>query len=92
MYTIFMHTFIQYLIRLVTGTTLAVLNVDRKMPEAKERLHKSATCLEISSYKVIGIWGGTLSEKEALLTLIDDIRRYWIKDDVDYFMLLSWSN
>ena len=49
MYTIFVHTFIQYLIRLVTGTTLAVLNVDRKMPEAKERLHKSATCLEISS-------------------------------------------
>ena len=55
MYTIFVHTFIQYLIRLVTGTTLAVLNVDRKMPEAKERLHKSATCLEISSYRVIGI-------------------------------------
>ena len=36
---------------LKTGTTLAVLNTDRKEPEEKERLNKSVSCLEISCFR-----------------------------------------
>ena len=45
---------------LKTGTTLAVLSIDGKEPEEKERLNKSASCLEISCFRRIKILFGIL--------------------------------
>ena len=56
-----------------TGTTLAVLSIDGKEPEEKERLNKSASCLEISRFRRIKILFGILKRSLALVTLKEDI-------------------
>ena len=57
---------------LKTGTTLAVLSTDGKEPEEKERLNKSASCLEIC-FRRIKILFGILKGPLALLMLREDM-------------------
>ena len=54
-------------------TTLAVLSVDGKEPEEKERLNKSASCIEISCFRRIKILFGILKGPQALLILREDM-------------------
>ena len=58
---------------LKAGTTLAVLSIDGKEPEEKERLNKSASCIEISCFRRIKILFGILKGREALLILREDM-------------------
>ena len=58
---------------LKTGTTLAVLSIDGKEPEEKERLNKSASCKEISCFRRIKILFGILKGPQALLILREDM-------------------
>ena len=58
---------------LKTGTTLAVLSIDGKEPEEKERLNKSASCLEVSYFRRIKILFGILKEPQVLLMLREDM-------------------
>ena len=58
---------------LKTGTTLAVLSIDGKEPEEKERLSKSATCIEISCFRRIKILFGILKGPQASLILREDM-------------------
>ena len=55
------------------GTTLAVLSIDGKEPEEKERLNKSASCKEISCFRRIKILFGILKGPQALLILREDM-------------------
>ena len=54
-------------------TTLAVFSVDGKEPEEKERLNKSASCIEISCFRRIKILFGILKGPQALLILREDM-------------------
>ena len=58
---------------LKTDTTLAVLSIDGKEPEEKERLNKSASCKEISCFRRIKILFGILKGPQALLILREDM-------------------
>ena len=58
---------------LKTDTTLAVWSIDGKEPEKKERLNKSASCIEISCFRRIKILFGILKGREALLILREDM-------------------
>ena len=58
---------------LKAGTTLAVLSIDGKEPEEKERLNKSASCIEISCFRRIKILFGILKGPQALLILREDM-------------------
>ena len=58
---------------LKTGTTLAALSTDRKQPEEKERLNKSASCLETSCFRKIKILFEILKGPLALLMLKEDM-------------------
>ena len=64
---------------LKTCTTLAVLSMDGKEPEEKERLNKSASCIEISYFRRIKILFGIVKGLQALLIL----REY---NDFGYFL------
>ena len=55
------------------GTALAVLKIDGKEPEEKERLSKSASYLEISRFRRIMILFGILKGPQALLMLREDM-------------------
>ena len=57
----------------MTGTTLAVLSIDGKMPEEKETLNKSASCIEISCFRKIKILFGILKGPQTLLILKEDM-------------------
>ena len=59
---------------LKTGTTLAVLSTDGKKPEEKERLNKSASCLEILCFRRIKILFGIL--KGPLASFFDVERNF----------------
>ena len=50
---------------LKTGTTLAVLSIDGKEPQEKERLNKSASYIEISCFRRIKILIGILKGPQA---------------------------
>ena len=52
---------------------MAVLSIDGKEPEEKERLNKSTSFLEISCSRRIKILLGTLKGPLALLMLIEDM-------------------
>ena len=58
---------------LKTGTTLAVLSIDGKEPEEKERLNKSASCIEISCFRRIKILFQILKGPQALMVLKEDM-------------------
>ena len=58
---------------LKTDTTLAVSSVDGKESEEKERLNKSASCLEISCFRRIKILFGILKGPQVLLMLREDM-------------------
>ena len=58
---------------LKTGTTLTVLSIDGKKPDEKERLNKSARCIEISFFRRIKILLGILNGPLALLMLREDM-------------------
>ena len=58
---------------LKTGTTSAVLRIDGKEQEEKERLNKSASSLEISCFKRIKILFGILKGPQVLLMLREDM-------------------
>ena len=58
---------------LKTGTIFAVLIIDGKEPDEKERLSKSASCMEISFLKRINILFGILNGPLALLMLREDM-------------------
>ena len=45
---------------LKTSTALAVVSIDAKEPEEKQRLNKSASCLEISGFRGIKVLFGIL--------------------------------
>ena len=51
---------------LKTATTLAVLSIDGKEPEEKERLNNSASCLEILCFRRIKILFGILKGPQIL--------------------------
>ena len=54
-------------------TFKSVLNIDGKEPDEKERLNKSASCLEIFFFRRIRILFGILNEPLVLLMLREDI-------------------
>ena len=58
---------------LKTDIILAVLSIDGKEPEEKERLNKSASCLEISCFRRIKILFGILKGPQVLLMLREDM-------------------
>ena len=53
--------------------TLAVFKGVGYIPEEKERLKMSTTCVEISFFSIFNILVGILFEPEVLLSLRDDI-------------------
>ena len=59
---------------LKTGTTLAVLTIDGKEPEEKQRLNKSASCIETSCFRRIKILFGILKGPQTLLILREDMK------------------
>ena len=52
---------------------MAVLSIDGKEPGEKERLNKSASCIEISCFRRIKILFGILKGPQALLILREDM-------------------
>ena len=58
---------------LKTGTVLAVLIIDGKEPDEKERLNKSGSCMETAFSKRINILFGILNGPLALLMLREDM-------------------
>ena len=52
---------------------MSVLSIDVKEPEEKERLNKSASCLEIHCFRKIKILFGILKGPQALLILREDM-------------------
>ena len=56
-----------------TGTILAVLSLNGKEPEEKERLNKPASCLEISYFRRIKMLFGILKGPLALFMLRGDM-------------------
>ena len=67
------------------GTTLAVSSIHEKVPEEKERLNKSASCVEISYFRrikiLLGILKGPLAlmmSKEDMMLVISSLSVCWI--------------
>ena len=52
---------------------MSVLSIDVKEPEEKERLNKSASCLEIPCFRKIKILFGIQKGPQALLILREDM-------------------
>ena len=77
---------------LKTGTILAVLSVDGKEPDEKEKLNKSESCLEISFFRRTKILFGIPNGSVALLTLREDMMLAISSLSVDWINveLLDW--
>ena len=58
---------------LKTGITFAVLSINGKVSEEKEKLNKSASCKEISCFRRIKILFGILKGAQALVILREDM-------------------